>query len=254
MAQMKKFLDIPMPDIIEQWRYYLSLLRPESGHRVIDVGSGSGDAVYLLSQDFPAIEKVVGIDSNRDYCERATKFLETARYPNNVEIKVADALNLPFPDNYFDRAICAEMLEYVPDPTRAISEVFRILKPDGIALFVHSDFDTQVFNAGDRDRTRRIVKAFSDAGPNGWMGRELYGLCKGGGFSSVTPFIYPFLSISWGRTTYPYKMSHMMVEWLSQKFMIPDNDLTQWISDIEQAYIEGNFVYSINRYSCRCTK
>jgi len=30
--------------------------------------------------------------------------------------------------------------------------------------------------------------------------------------------------------------------------------VTQWISDIEQAYIEGNFVYSINRYSCRCVK
>jgi len=200
MAQMK-FLDPPMPDIIEQWRYYYSLLRPERGQRVIDVGSGYGDAAYLLSQDYPAIEQIVGADINPEYCEGALNFLKERGRPDNVEIKVADAQNLPFPDNYFDRAICAEMLEYVPDPTRTISEVCRVLKPDGIALFVHSDFDTQVFNAGDRDRTRVIVKAFSDAGPNGWMGRELYGLCKGAGFAAAEPQIYPFIGTSWEPNT-----------------------------------------------------
>ena len=64
MAQMK-FVDPPMPDIIEQWRYYFSLLRPKKGHRIIDVGSGAGDAVHLLLKDHPAITQIVSLRNNK---------------------------------------------------------------------------------------------------------------------------------------------------------------------------------------------
>ena len=253
MAQMK-FLDPPMPDIIDQWRYYFSLLRPEKGNRIIDVGSGVGDAIHLLFREHPAIAKIVGIDSNAENCETAISLWKQNGSPDNIEIKVADAQNLPFPENNFDRAICAETLEYVPNPATAISEIRRVLRQDGIALFIHSDFDTQVFNSGDRDRTRTIVKTFSDAGPNGQMGRELYGLCRAAGFASVEALIYPFIGTSLEPNTYAYKMSHMMVEWLTRKSIIAVSELTHWISDMEQAYAEGNFIYSINRYVCRCVK
>jgi ubiquinone/menaquinone biosynthesis C-methylase UbiE len=253
MAQMK-FLDPPMPDIIDQWRYYFSLLRPEKGHRIIDVGSGAGDAVHLLLKDHPAITQIVGVDSNYEYCETAISLWKQYGSPDNIEIKAADAQNLPFSENNFDRAICAEMLEYVADPAVAISEILRVLKQGGIALIIHSDFDTQVFQAGDRDRTRKIVNAFSDSGPNGQMGRELYGLCRGAGFASVEALIYPFIGTSWEPNTYAYQMSHMMVEWLTRKAMVPASELTQWLSDLEQAYADGIFFYSINRYICVCAK
>jgi ubiquinone/menaquinone biosynthesis C-methylase UbiE len=225
MAQMR-FLDPPMPDIIEQWRYYFYLLRPERGYRIIDVGSGAGDAIHLLFRENPAIAKIVGIDSNAENCETAMRLWKQHGSPDNLEIKLADAQNLPFPENHFDRAICAEMLEYVANPAAAISEIRRVLKQGGIALIIHSDFDTQVFHAGDRDRTRMIVKAFSDAGPNGQMGRELYVLCRAAGFASVETLIYPFIGTSWDPNTYAYKMSHMMVEWLTRKSMVPVSELT----------------------------
>lgn len=253
LAQMK-FLDPPMPDIIEQWRYYFSLLRPERGHMIIDVGSGAGDAAFLLLKDHPAIAKIVGIDSNAENCETAMNLWKQHGSPDKMEIKVADAQKLPFSEDYFNRAICVEMLEYVADPAAAISEICRVLKQDGIALFIHSDFDTQVFHGGDRDRTREIVKAFSDSGPNGQMGRELYGLCRKSRFASVEPLIYPFIGTSWEPNTYAYEMSHMMVDWLTRKSIIAVRELAQWISDMDQAYSEGNFIYSINRYVCRCVK
>ena len=230
------------------------MLRPEIGHRIIDIGSATGDVAFLLLKDHPAIAQIVAVDSNPEYCESAISLRKQHGSPDNIEIKAADAQKLPFPENSFDRAICAEMLEYVADPANAISEICRVLKQDGIALFIHSDFDTQVFNSGDRNRTRMIVKAFSDAGPNGQMGRELYGLCKGAGFAAVEPHIYPFIGTSWEPNTYAYQMSHMIVDWLTRKSMVPVSELTQWISDIDKAYREGNFIYSINRYICRCTK
>lgn len=253
MAQMK-FLDPMMPDIIEQWRYYFSLLGLQRGHRIIDVGSGTGDAAFLLIKDYPDMEQIIAADINPEYCETATSLWKRHGSPENIEIKVASAHNLPFQDGYFDRALCAEMLEYSADPPAAILEICRVLKKDGIALFIHSDFDTQVFNSKDKDLTRKIVRAFSEAGPNGQMGRELYGLCKKAGFASVKPLIYPFIGTSWEPNTYVYKLAHMMVDWLTRKSMIKRDELEQWISDIEHACAEGIFFYSINRYICLCSK
>jgi SAM-dependent methyltransferase len=45
----------------------------------------------------------------------------------------ADATNLPFPDGAFDRVIAAEILEHVPEDSRAMAEIARVLRPGGIA-------------------------------------------------------------------------------------------------------------------------
>jgi SAM-dependent methyltransferase len=43
-----------------------------------------------------------------------------------------DAQRLPFPAASFDRVLCSEVLEHVPDPARAAAELARVLKPDGL--------------------------------------------------------------------------------------------------------------------------
>ena len=45
--------------------------------------------------------------------------------------RVADIVDLPFEDGFFDVACCNDVLAYVPDTQAALSEVKRILKPGG---------------------------------------------------------------------------------------------------------------------------
>jgi len=47
----------------------------------------------------------------------------------------ADICNLPFKDNSFDIILCNHVLEHIPDDTKAMSELFRILKPGGWGVF-----------------------------------------------------------------------------------------------------------------------
>ena len=47
---------------------------------------------------------------------------------------VIDVTAINFPDNYFDLIICSHVLGHVPDEAKAISELHRVLKPDGDAL------------------------------------------------------------------------------------------------------------------------
>lgn len=47
----------------------------------------------------------------------------------------ADICNLPFEENSFDIIICNHVLEHIPDDTKAMRELFRVLKPSGMGIF-----------------------------------------------------------------------------------------------------------------------
>ncbi|WP_190811403.1 class I SAM-dependent methyltransferase [Flagellimonas sp. S3867] len=47
----------------------------------------------------------------------------------------ADICNLPFDDNSFDVILCNHVLEHIPDDTKAMQEMYRVLKPDGWGIF-----------------------------------------------------------------------------------------------------------------------
>ena len=46
----------------------------------------------------------------------------------------ADICNLPFQDNEFDVILCNHVLEHIPDDTKAMQELYRVLKPKGMAI------------------------------------------------------------------------------------------------------------------------
>jgi predicted SAM-dependent methyltransferase len=46
----------------------------------------------------------------------------------------ADICNLPFEDNQYDVILCNHVLEHIPDDTKAMKELFRVLKPSGMAI------------------------------------------------------------------------------------------------------------------------
>lgn len=54
---------------------------------------------------------------------------------NKIPDKFYDGLHIPFGDNSFDIAICTEVLEHCIDPEKLLSEIYRILKKDGILFF-----------------------------------------------------------------------------------------------------------------------
>lgn len=55
-------------------------------------------------------------------------------FPSDESIRKIDITQIPFPDNSFDLVLCNHVLEHIPDVLQAAKEIYRVLKPKGIAI------------------------------------------------------------------------------------------------------------------------
>ena len=62
------------------------------------------------------------------------KYITTDLHSPLADIK-ADITDLPFPDNEFDVILCNHVLEHIPDDTKAMQELYRVMKPGGWGIF-----------------------------------------------------------------------------------------------------------------------
>lgn len=111
------------------------------GDRVLDLACGTGLNFPHLRGLVGERGKVVGADLTPAMLDIARKMIAKRGW-NNVEVRDADAANLPFPDASFDKVIVTFALNIIPDYVRAIEEVRRVLVPGGrfVALEMQAGF------------------------------------------------------------------------------------------------------------------
>lgn len=93
----------------------------------LDLGCSSGTITAALA---PLFSKTVGLD----YDETALKNAERVGSSKPAFLR-GDAMRLPVPDSSIDVVICAQVYEHVPDDTRLVAEIYRVLKPGGMVFF-----------------------------------------------------------------------------------------------------------------------
>ena len=111
-----------------QRRRSLELLDARPGERVLVDGCGTGADLPFL----PAGVDVVATDITPAMVERTKQ--RAAGLGRAVDARVMDAQALEFPDASFDAVVLHLILAVVPDPTAAIREADRVLKPGGRAV------------------------------------------------------------------------------------------------------------------------
>lgn len=94
---------------------------------ILDVGCASGWMLSKISEKYPKAQ-YTGVDVYKKAIEYGQKLYK------NLRLISVDAHKLPFKDKFFDLVICTELLEHVQNPQKVLSEIKRILVPNGIAI------------------------------------------------------------------------------------------------------------------------
>ena len=97
------------------------------GKDVLELATGPGMIARHIA---PLAKSVIATDF-------APKMIETARKaknPENLNFEVADATSLRFEDKSFDVVVIANALHIIPNPEKALTEIRRVLKDDGVLI------------------------------------------------------------------------------------------------------------------------
>ena len=113
--------------VYEHWHRYLIAREYVAGKRVLDAPCGEGYGSHLLAAKALA---VVGTDISVDAVAHANKRYSGA----NLTYVAANCTHIPEPDASFDVIISFEMIEHIHEQAEFLSEVARLLKPDGLFI------------------------------------------------------------------------------------------------------------------------
>lgn len=125
--QLSKVYDTWLRDLFwteEMREFAVQMVRLRPGMRVLDVGCGTGFFTEGILRHTP---DVCGLDITSEQIAKAREKLE-------VPLLRGDAEQLPFRREAFDAVVSAGSVEYWPSPVTALREMWRVLRPGGIAL------------------------------------------------------------------------------------------------------------------------
>jgi ubiquinone/menaquinone biosynthesis C-methylase UbiE len=162
--------------------YLLPHLRPD--FHVLDIGCGPG----TITADFAGrVDHVTAV-------ERADAVLDLARAQmaerTNVSYVVSDAHSLDLPDDTFDVVHAHQVLQHLADPVRALKEMRRVCKPDGIVAVRDSDYlgFTWFPPVPEFDEWMQLYQQAATAnGGEPQAGRRLLSWARAAGFSDIIP-------------------------------------------------------------------
>jgi SAM-dependent methyltransferase len=106
--------------VAELGRPLLDLLAPRAGERILDLGCGDG---RLTLEAAAGGARLTGVDLSPD--------LAVSARARGLDVQVADAAALPYPDASFDAVLSNAALHWMTEPEPVLGEVARVLKPGG---------------------------------------------------------------------------------------------------------------------------
>ncbi len=112
--------------LIESKRIHwiLNLLCPQESEVILEVGCGAGHVLQKIP-----VGKLYGIDISSKMISLATR-----RLGERANLKKGSAERIEYPDQFFDKIICTEVLEHTLDPSVVLREIQRVVKPGGTVI------------------------------------------------------------------------------------------------------------------------
>jgi len=172
-------------------RYLLGKITLGEGDKILEVGSGTGAVLSLLSGETHA--RCYGIDI--DFASLAF----SVNLGKHIDLAAGDAYALPFSDNNFDLTCCHYLLLWIKHPLAVIAEMARVTRPGGLVIaLAEPDYLARIDHPEILSQLGKFqTQSLEDQGAETAMGRKLPGLFHDAGLKNITSGI---LGAQWDPT------------------------------------------------------
>jgi len=160
-AQWKK-LRVMHVDDADVERLITSLIPPKQAGELLDIGTGTGRMLEIYGPHTPRSE---GIDLSRHMLTIARSNLDKADI-QNCRVRQGDMYKLPYKRKSFDAILFHQVLHFAEDPSRAVAEASRVLRPGGKILII--DFAPHTVESLRSEHAHRRL-GFPEQEITGWL-------------------------------------------------------------------------------------
>nr|WP_319539901.1 methyltransferase domain-containing protein [uncultured Methanospirillum sp.] len=159
------------------------------GSLVLEAGCGTGAQTGIITTQNPDC-RFHSIDISQSSLDTAEERLkkEAGTCVNQVTFEQADIRDLPYDDETFDHIFLCFVLEHLPEPTKALNELKRVLKHGGSIMVIEGDHGSVYFYPPSQpaiDAVQTQIELQHRSGGDACIGRRLYPLLAESGFSEV---------------------------------------------------------------------
>ena len=136
--RIAKIYDHFMKKDHKAYKQMYSLIYPVVRHKqVLEFATGTG---LIAKHIVRSADHIEATDASQEMIEQAKQGVKSTK----LHFSVQDMFHLPYADRSFDVVIVSNALHIVPEPEKALAEIRRVLKEDGILIaptFTHADND-----------------------------------------------------------------------------------------------------------------
>ncbi|AKB80726.1 hypothetical protein MSBR3_0148 [Methanosarcina barkeri 3] len=233
--------------------HILSFIDFSKASTFLDIGCGKGYDLIEISNRAYKEAKLYGVDVKTNLIEFAKMQTERdCRFTFDV-YDVEDGLK--FEDESIDVIVSCNVLECIKNKSKLLHEIHRVLKPDGKIIMAHFDWDTQIFNAFDKNLYRKLITTYNDWQQpwmndcDAWMGRKISGIFNETGLFNGTMFTYVVTESEYKEGFRGYSLINEEFKALVEKGIIENTEFELFKDQITQIEKTGHYFYSINLYT-----
>ena len=233
------------PEIVNQRKQTLAALSLAPGQHVLDIGCGTGFLTEMIARHVTASGSVIAMDKSDDMVAAT---IERCAGISQVSVEQGDVTALRYPEQTFDAVTCTQVLLYVAEIEKAISEMVRVLRPGGKLAVLETDWHGTVMHSAYPDITDRIYASWDRtvASPN--LPRRLSSLMKNSGLNNIHATAIPLLNNRFD----PANFSVSSLDWLSgnayKTGAITKQESKIWREDLKRLGERGEYFFCVNRF------